>query len=293
MLFWSGKMNRKRAMRHELRAASSCARTSRTRNSRRATRDPRRGILLLVVLSMLTLFLLIGTAFIVTSKQYQQTNKTRARLTETANSSIDQQDLLNEVLNQLLRDTRNVNSSLRFHSLLRDMYGNDGVRIGPTEQVSFLTRWPDSFDNLELVSRSGNVFSINDTTNPLYPLDVSMNLIGDQFFWVATRFRLPDPTNVNQSQRTPLNLNENYYNGRVITFTDGELQGISARIVRYNVLTQPNPPSGEEDLALRPLHADATQRERNHSFTRPNGCNPKFGQRSLADVGSSHQRHAV
>lgn len=207
----------------------------------------RRGILLLVVLSMLTLFLLIGTAFIVSSNQYRKANKIRAKLTEASNSSIDQQDLLNEVINQLVRDTNNPFSSIRYHSLLRDMYGNDGVRIGPNEGVSFFTRFPATFDALELVSRSGNKISIERTGNGFFPLDRAFSQIdpnydsvGDQFFWVATEFRLPDLSVPNANPRSPLNLNENYYNGRIITFIEGELQGTSARIVRYNVLQNPN-----------------------------------------------------
>lgn len=207
-------MIRKRAMSHELRAASSSARTSRTRHSRLATRDPRRGILLLVVLSILTLFLLIGTAFIVTSKQYQQTNKTRARLTETANSSIDQQDLLNEVLNQLVRDTNNQNSSLRFHSLLRDMYGNDGIYgqlFDTVGQPNFEdTLWAGGGTNGGVTGGQIIEFRLAENTNAL------PELLTDQYGIPIT-----------------LSSFDHAYNGRVLTFLDGPARGVSARIVGY------------------------------------------------------------
>ena len=162
----------------------------------------RQGILLLVVLSMLTLFLLIGTAFIVSANHYRQTNKILAKLTETSNSSIDQRDLLNEVINQIVRDTHNQNSTLRFHSLLRDMYGNDGL-LAAIEQVEWATESPGNGDNF--------------TNGQL--LQFSLQNITDQFGSTIT------PQNLSQVR--------NAYNGLVLTFLDGEARGQSVRIVGY------------------------------------------------------------
>ena len=122
-------MNIKNVTSRESRVSSPAAAQAQLalRSPLSAFRSPRSGILLLVVLSMLTLFLLIGTAFIVSANQYRKANKILAKVTESSNSSVDQVNLLEEVLNQLVRDTNNQNSSLRFHSLLRDMYGNDGL----------------------------------------------------------------------------------------------------------------------------------------------------------------------
>ncbi len=202
MLFWSGTM-KVRVTSHESRARSMrLTNRQHSRASRAATRNSRRGILLLVVLSMLTLFLLIGTAFIVTSKQYQQANKTRARLTETSNSSIDQQDLLNEVLNQLLRDTNNLNSSMRFHSLLRDMYGSDGIYASVSDVGA---EWAHSGDGRNVTS--GQVL----------------------------QFRL-NPNNVTDQIGLPLqtlSMHRNAYNGLVLTFLDGPARGQSVRIIGH------------------------------------------------------------
>lgn len=245
----------KRVSSYELRAASDRASQMRTtRASRLApSAQPHRGILLLVVLSMLTLFLLIGTAFIVSSNQYRQANKIRAKLTEASNSSIDQQDLLNEVINQLVRDTNNPNSALRFHSLLRDMYGNDGATIGLGQSITFLTRNINDFDGFGLQDRTGRVFTINDTSNNKFALDLSMDAIGDQFFWVAVRFE--DRTA--NSVALPLSLNDDYYNGRLFTFTKGELQGVTARVMRYTVLQdQAGSAFRYAIFTLMPLNAD-------------------------------------
>ena len=90
---------------------------------RRCRRSERRGVLLLVVLSVLVLFMLIGTAFLMTSKQSKDQAKGIARVDRVGN---DPDNRLDRGLRTLLRDTENPHSSARFHSLLRDLYGGDG-----------------------------------------------------------------------------------------------------------------------------------------------------------------------
>ncbi|NOY41998.1 MAG: hypothetical protein GXP26_09195 [Planctomycetes bacterium] len=135
-----------------------------------APASSRRGILLLVVLSMLTLFLMIGTAYIVTSNQYRRAQKTYARATQAANAPGKQGHLLSEVMNQLLRDTNNEFSNLRYHSLLRDVYGNDGF-TGEVSNAAWapntgqqilqfkLPGLTDQFGNLATLSSINNVFN--------------------------------------------------------------------------------------------------------------------------------------
>lgn len=176
----------------------------------RNLKSDRRGILLLVVLSMLTLFLLIGTAFIVTSDQYRKTQRTMARLTETSNSSIDQQDLLNEVLNQLLRDTNNSNSSLRFHSLLQDMYGNDGI-------------YGRMLDNS---ARADTQWAGGGT-------DPNGGLTGGQMIEFALVENVPALLTDQYGLPVDLSRFDRAYNGRVLTFLDGPARGQSVRITGY------------------------------------------------------------
>ena len=86
---------------------------------------PRRGVLLLVVLSILVLFVLAAVTFIVVAERYR-----RAALHATARDQTgdNPRKLLDGAMYQLVRDTGNTGSSLRFHSLLADLYGNDGFR---------------------------------------------------------------------------------------------------------------------------------------------------------------------
>ena len=88
----------------------------------------RRGVLLLVVLSLLVLFMLIGTAFLMSSNQYRKGMKEQAKQDATGNYPTK---LLDRAVMQILRDTDNPQSAIRYHSLLRDLYGTDGFE-GPS-----------------------------------------------------------------------------------------------------------------------------------------------------------------
>src|SRR5262245_16594317 len=88
-------------------------------------RRSRRGVLLLVVLSMLVLFMLIGTAFLMTSDQSRTAAKGSAKLNRLGNHATR---LLDRAAMQLVRDSNNLHSVIRYHSLLRDLYGTDGFQ---------------------------------------------------------------------------------------------------------------------------------------------------------------------
>ena len=98
-----------------------------------------RGIVLLLVVSLITLFLLIGITFTVIAINYR-----------TAAGMIAQNDQLGDnyeheldtVLKMILRDSKSppadnpvARNSLQFHSLLYDLYGVDGV-AGTVQQES-------------------------------------------------------------------------------------------------------------------------------------------------------------
>jgi hypothetical protein len=91
-------------------------------------RPRRRGVLLLVVLSLLVLFLMIGTAFIISTKQSEKGAKAARKAAENQANEAARGNLLDDVLLQLIRDTDNPQSVLRSHSLLGDLYGNDGFQ---------------------------------------------------------------------------------------------------------------------------------------------------------------------
>ena len=90
-------------------------------SSRRNQRG-RRGIILVLVLGILALMAVIGITFATFSGQ----SRTSAR--NFAQSVIQPQrdELMDYALEQLIGDTTDIRSSIRGHSMARDMYGNDG-----------------------------------------------------------------------------------------------------------------------------------------------------------------------
>jgi hypothetical protein len=86
-------------------------------------RRERRGVLLLVVLSMLTLFMLLGVTYLVLAARTRATSRAFLKLEDdfTANA-IKVKPLLREAALQLIRGTANSRSAIRFHDLLGDKY---------------------------------------------------------------------------------------------------------------------------------------------------------------------------
>jgi hypothetical protein len=100
---------------------------------RRHRRKPQRGILLLIVLSLLVLFILIGVTFIVVAGQYTKAAKAFARHDLKGDAPARE---LDEAALLLLRGSNNPGDLLYRHNLLNDLYGNDGflgviTAIGP------------------------------------------------------------------------------------------------------------------------------------------------------------------
>ncbi len=81
-------------------------------------------MLLLVVLSLLVLFSLVGLTFVLVASRYYDTVKRSLRNEQVGSSP---RDLCDDVLAQLVRGTNNPMSAIRSHDLLGDMYGNDGI----------------------------------------------------------------------------------------------------------------------------------------------------------------------
>jgi len=92
----------------------------------------RKGIAILIVLFLLALFMILVTAFLVSSGQFQETARAQATIERTGDHPAE---LLDRTMYQLLRDV-NFRSSLQGHSLLGDLYGNDGFSISVRATVT-------------------------------------------------------------------------------------------------------------------------------------------------------------
>jgi len=80
----------------------------------------RRGIVLLIILTLLTLLIVVGLTFALLSGQFRRGADASARKDRYGDPP---SAVLERALYQLVRDTNDATSSIRSHSLLRDMYG--------------------------------------------------------------------------------------------------------------------------------------------------------------------------
>jgi hypothetical protein len=100
--------------------SSSLATSHQPLTTRGVPRRAPRGVLLLVVLSLLVLFTLIGVTFVLVASQSRRATRADSRHEQYGDNP---QRVLDAVFGQIVRDTTNVRSSLQGHSLLADMYG--------------------------------------------------------------------------------------------------------------------------------------------------------------------------
>ena len=95
---------------------------------RKATAAERRGVLLLVVLSMLTLFMLLGTTYLILASRTRSTSKAFLKLADDqAQTSVSLKPYLAQAALQVIRGTESPRSAIRYHDLLADRYGGDGA----------------------------------------------------------------------------------------------------------------------------------------------------------------------
>ncbi|QEG20612.1 hypothetical protein [Mariniblastus fucicola] len=121
-------------------------------NKLRTNQSSRRGVTLLFTISMIVLFLLMGTTFVVVANDYYKTATRRSRLNTY---KVDATALLDRAFYEAFRGTSldDTNSPLRGEGVLEDQYGYGyraaitGVSAGPTSALRTL-----SFDITALTS---------------------------------------------------------------------------------------------------------------------------------------------
>ena len=177
----------------------------------RTFKPNRQGITLLFVISMIVLFLLMGTAFVIVANTYKResTNRILSNLQEDKGSEQSNQ-LLAEAMRQIIRgtDLRDIESPLRVNDYLSDQYG-----FGVKSFVAGTNRPPQMVGG-------GAFLEISLTSNPgTNPSTTSSN---DNAFNLLTLSTTPDALDT-----TGL---DNDYGGRVLSFTSGPAKGFSARI---------------------------------------------------------------
>lgn len=165
-------------------------------------RRPRRGILLLVCLSMLALFSVSIITYVIAARLYMRGSGIISKTEQFGNPP---QQIAERAVRDVLRGSRDPRSPFRFGSLLEDLYGNDyayGELAGP---------WNNAAQPLQATG-----FQI---------INLAVQSQAGPPAW------LPANTPRNRWQLSSL---PSYYDGAVLTFTTGPAAGRSTRILRYN-----------------------------------------------------------
>lgn len=187
--------------------------------SRRRSARSRRGVLLLVVLSLLVLFTLIAVTFVLVASQSRRSVRADSRNEQYGD---DPQKQLDSVFAQLVRDTVNPQSALRGHSLLADIYGNDGVRFsyGTTDPLN------NPAPTVVVNPVSGNQFvDLQFDTSYTAPRSALVTGIDGTGTAIVATPTQSSPLTLNRIQST------NFFAGSLVTLTDGLGANLSARIV--------------------------------------------------------------
>ena len=189
----------------------------------------RRGITLLFVISLIVLFLLMGTAFVVLASDFMRSSKSRSRIEFQTNDN--SQLLVEQALYEVLRgpDLNDVNSPLRFHDILADQYG-----YGLRARVNSCEFVPNTNQQVVQISvRSPLTGSLN---RALSLLDPTVDVTLDQF--------------------------AESYAGCVLSFITGIEKGLSERVVFYNT-------QGVNNIDAQPLLFFIPARQFGENYTLP------------------------
>ena len=190
----------------------------------------RRGVTLLFVISMIVLFLLMGTTFVVVSNDFLRSARQRNRITVNTVESLGEhtgEKLITRALYDLVRgpSLSDANSPLRGHSILGDMYGygltayvkdvenvliEPGVGASPNPQ----------FIRTELIGPNINLYDPGNT--------VALNNLDEDYF--GSEVLTGKSVTVAKLGTAP-----GRFNGQLLSFVSGPSSGITARIIDHQV----------------------------------------------------------
>lgn len=217
------------------------------------------------MLSLLALFTVLAVAFVAASGQFRRGAAIAAKAEQTG----DTFDLfLQQAMMQVVRGSQHPQSAIGPHSLLEDMYGQSDAVVGcvwpvidsneTATDVSF--DWIDHYQNspqsmlLKFVGYSfgwdrqpGIAFADDDGNGVVDDVTEVFTNSGDDGYFGLSRAHpltqaIPEPgKSPPVSASLPIVDNvDNYYAGRVITFTSGPAAGQSCYIVRSKVIAGSN-----------------------------------------------------
>jgi hypothetical protein len=178
-------------------------------NTRSIRRRQQRGVILLAIISLLTMFMLIGITYVVVSSHFKRAAITNSQARQLG---VPPQKHLDNALYQLLRDTDHAGSVVKGHGLLQDKYGHFSMRA----RIIQVTLDPASAS---------------------YPAD--KQILEMQVYLRDLPLPITGGVNPPNTNSLPL-LNLGALNGRIITFLDGVAKNISGRILKSSPLPTNN-----------------------------------------------------
>ncbi len=213
----------------------------------------RRGVALMVVLGLLSMFVLVAMAFVMTASSHRESavNASKQELYGDPPDAI-----LNRAMYQIVRGSNNPFSRIGPHSLLEDMYGNRETIMGavvatvnaqPLESFPRRSQVSTLENDLQRVARGQfvdlKIVSFGADKKPgVANVDDDGNGIADDLadLSVASSGNLPGDDRLlgDSKGQTQLDNVEGFYAGRLLTFLDGPAKNETVRIVRYYDLAQ-------------------------------------------------------
>jgi len=190
---------------------------------------------------MLVLFMLIGTAFLMTSSHSRDAAKGAAKKDRLGNHATR---LLDRALLQLLRDTENPQSVVRTHSLLRDLYGTEGFEARVLGLRNTDPLYAAQYAGASLPGSPGPLGHTQGQFIDIFVRPLSWSPTKENDPATAENESLlvtPDARHVVRLERDlagitvvhQLPFTKGYYNGCLLTMTSGPARGQSTRIVDY------------------------------------------------------------
>ncbi len=182
-------------------------------------KQKRRGVTLIFVISLIVLFILLGTTFAIVSSNHLSSSRKNA-LREVYGDPPARS--LEKVLHDLIRDTNNVNSPFRLHSLGTDKYGFGGFRasVGTVNTIEKST-------NPGVASSAFLQINLTPATTQNFNFPLAIDTANDQI--VAVRGGLDGSAAIVSRYAAS-------YNGQELTFLSGDAKGITCTIVGYSVI---------------------------------------------------------
>ncbi|WDQ16565.1 hypothetical protein [Rhodopirellula sp. P2] len=199
------------------------ARNNQIAISRRNGTSPRDGVVLLVALGMLALFSVLVVSYVVFASQMRESSY--ATVQREQNIYLDEPEADEAVL-QLIRGTSDYRSAAYGHSILEDLWGSDGRGMQVGHRLSGAVG-PAIPVAAQAIAISNNKTINSKTTLVKFPTHLAP--------WHDNGSSYSLPANLRPNLVADFGNSSNLddaFSGRLITFVEGPLEGVSFRVAR-------------------------------------------------------------